>query len=90
MCFFLFFPFFFLFLVPNQTIKYHIWTTSVHVCLYFFNFYMPQGHSSSSFVFNIIRGFERIYWVRHLTYFFLTRAYFVNGNTYLMSDLTDN
>ena len=25
---------------------------------------------------------------RHLT-FFLTRAYFVNGNTYLMSDLAD-
>ena len=30
------------------------------------------------------------YWVRHLTIFFSTTAYFGNSNTQLMSDLTDN
>ena len=31
-----------------------------------------------------------IYWVRHLTFFLSTQRYFVNGNTQLISDLTDN
>ena len=31
-----------------------------------------------------------LYCVRQLTFFLSTSAYFVNGNTELMSDLTDN
>ena len=31
-----------------------------------------------------------IYRVRHLSFFFSSSAYFLNGNTQLMSDLTDN
>ena len=33
---------------------------------------------------------EKLKRVRHLTFFFSTSTYFVNGNTLLMSDLPDN
>ena len=53
-----------------------------HVMLFSLSlFYKPNYSQNNQF----------LYWVRHLTFFFWsTSAYFVNDNTQLMSDLTDN